>query len=993
MESSEEKIKIKLGGMTCASCALKIETKLKDMPGVSSSVVNFANEEATVEYDSGVTNYDQFNKAIKDLGYKSTLAKVDIKVNDTLNEDSFNSLIEKVESIEGIHSVRGNFAASKLFIEFNELKIDEIKVYTQIKKLGYDIEKAAGAIDKEIEKHKKEMNYRLRILFISLAFTLVITPISWFIVESFVRNLLLFFLAIGNYGVAGSFFLIGAYKSLRNKSTNMDVLVALGTTTALVYSILTTFFIDGKTFYEAMSMILTFLLIGKYFEHKTKGQTSEAIKKLIGLQPKTATLLKDGKEIEIPIEEIEVGDILVVRPGEKIPVDGRVIKGKTKVDESMITGESKYVKKEIDSEVIGATVNQTGLLQVKSERVGKDTLLFQIIDFVKEAQSKKAAKQKLADKVSNYFVPIVVLIAIIAFLYWFFIANIGLEMSLQVFTSIVVISCPCALGLAIPTAVMVGTGKGAENGILLKGGDSLEAINSVNTIVFDKTGTLTVGKPKVSKIFTEKELNKEGFDEGKLLIAAGSAEMGSEHPLARAIIEEANQRGLSLESPKEFDAIPGKGIIAKISDEVITIGNEKLMQDNNIEISEYLPKLEEFQEEGVTSILVSVDNKLRGIIGISDKVKDQAYYTLEKLREKGLKIYMITGDNKKTGLSIGKKLGIEEDKILAEVLPNEKAETIKKLQTNKKATVAMVGDGINDAPALAQADVGIAIGSGTDIAIETADIVLMRGDLRNVVAAINLSKKTYRKMLTNLFWAFIYNLIGIPIAAGILYYITGFFLPPYLAAVFMASSSVSVVTNALFLKRYEPKTPLQVEEERILLSQEKVIDPVCGMEIDPRRAIEYVYEDKLYHFCNPNCEAHFKRNPEKFKNYDNMNPKLMMKSEESEEVIDPVCGMKGKSEDWISYEYEGKKYYFCNESCRTDFKNNPEKFIKNNEKSESDKVMGKLKCQECDYEQEIPSHCGKPMHQEGDQLVCWMGASCGAEPIPEHHGKPMKLVE
>ncbi len=993
MESTEEKIKIKLGGMTCASCALKIETKLKDMPGVSSSVVNFANEEATVEYNSDVTNYDEFNKAIKDLGYKSTLAKVDIKVNDILTEDNFNSLVGKVKSIEGIHSVRGNFAASKLFIEFNELKIDEIKVYTHIKKLGYDIEKAAGAIDKEIEKHKKEMNYRLRILFISLAFTLVITPISWFVAESFIRNLLLFFLAIGNYGVAGSFFLIGAYKSLRNKSTNMDVLVALGTTTALVYSILTTFFIDGKTFYEAMSMILSFLLIGKYFEHKTKGQTSEALKKLIGLQPKTATLLKDGKEIEIPIEEIEVGDILVVRPGEKIPVDGRVIKGKTKVDESMITGESKYIKKEVDSEVIGATVNQTGLLQVKSERVGKDTLLFQIIDFVKEAQSKKAAKQKLADKVSNYFVPIVVLIAIIAFLYWFFIANIGLEMSLQVFTSIVVISCPCALGLAIPTAIMVGTGKGAENGILLKGGDSLEAINSVNTIVFDKTGTLTVGKPRVSKIFTEKELNKEGFDEGKLLIAAGSAEMGSEHPLARAIIEEANQRGLLLESPKEFDAKPGKGIIAKISDEVIIIGNEKLIQDNNIEISEYLPKLAEFQEEGVTSILVSVDNKLRGIIGISDKIKDQAYYTMEKLREEGLKIYMITGDNKKTGLNIGKKLGIEEDKILAEVLPNEKAETIKKLQKNKKATVAMVGDGINDAPALAQADVGIAIGSGTDIAIETADIVLMRGDLRNVVAAINLSKKTYKKMLTNLFWAFIYNLIGIPIAAGILYYITGFFLPPYLAAVFMASSSVSVVTNALFLKRYEPKTPLQVEEERILLSQEKVIDPVCGMEIDPRRAIEYVYEDKLFHFCNPNCEAHFKRNPDKFKNYDNMNPKLMMKREESEEVIDPVCGMKGNPEDWVSYEYEGKEYYFCSESCRTEFKNNPEKFIKNNEKSKSDKVMGKLKCQECDYEQEIPSHCGKPMHQEGDQLVCWMGASCGAESIPKHHGKSMIVIE
>lgn len=979
--------------MTCASCALKIETKLKDLPGVSSSVVNFANEEATVEYNSGLTNYDEFNKAIKDLGYKSTLAKVDIKVNDTLTETNFKSLVNNVKSIEGIYNVRGNLVASKLFIEFNELKIDESQVYTKIKKLGYNIEKAAGAIDKEIEKHKKEMNYRLRILFISLAFTLIITPISWWVAESFIRNIFLFFLAIGNYGVAGSFFLIGAYKSLRNKSTNMDVLVALGTTTALVYSILTTFFIDGKTFYEAMSMILTFLLIGKYFEHKTKGQTSEAIKKLIGLQPKTATLLKDGEEMEIPIEEIEVGDILIVRPGEKIPVDGRVVKGKSKIDESMITGESKYVKKEIEDEVIGATVNQTGLLQIKSERVGKDTLLFQIIDFVKEAQSKKAKKQKLADKVSNYFVPVVVLIAISAFLYWFFIGNIGLELSLQVFTSIVVISCPCALGLAIPTAIMVGTGKGAENGILLKGGDSLEAINSVNTIVFDKTGTLTVGKPRVSKIYTENELKGEGFNENKLLMSAGSAEMGSEHPLARAIIEEANQRGLSLESPIEFEAKPGKGIITKINHELIIVGNEKLMRENNIETSEYLPKLDEFQEEGITSILVSVNNKLRGIIGISDKIKDQAYYTLEKLREKGLELYIITGDNKKTGFSIGKELEIEERNILAEILPNQKAETIKYLQQNKEAVVAMVGDGINDAPALAQADIGIAIGSGTDIAIETADIVLMRGDLRNVVAAINLSKKTYKKMITNLFWAFIYNLIGIPIAAGILYYLMGFFLPPYLAAVFMASSSVSVVTNALFLKRYEPKTPLQIEEEQILLSQEKVVDPVCGMEIDPRRAIEYVYEDKLYHFCNPNCEAHFKRNPERFKNYDNMDPKLMMQREPSEEVIDPVCGMKGKPDEWISYEFEGTQYYFCNESCRTEFKNNPNKYIKKTQISESDKTMGKLKCQECDYTQEIPTHCGKPMHLENNQLVCWMGPSCGVQSIPEHHGKPMQILD
>jgi Cu+-exporting ATPase len=600
-----------------------------------------------------------------------------------------------------------------------------------------------------------------------------------------------------------------------------------------------------------------------------------------------------------------------------------------------------------------------------TEKVGKETLLFQIIEFVKQAQSRKAAKQQLADKISNYFVPAVIIIGISAFLFWFFIGTqiypalqaTRLETSLLVFTSIVVIACPCALGLAIPTAVMVGTGKGAESGLLIKGGDSLESINTINTVVFDKTGTLTVGKPKVSVIFTEKDLNGTGYDENELLYYAGSAEMGSEHPLGRAIIEEANQRALTLESPSEFDAIPGKGIKTTIDSKVVLIGNEKLMIDNEISIDYYQSKFEELQHQGITTILVSIDSNVRGIIGISDKIKDQAPYALDKLREMGLEIYMLTGDNKQTALSIGNQLKIDENHILAEVLPNEKALTIQQLQeSGDNKIIGMVGDGINDAPALAQADVGIAIGSGTDVAIETADIVLMRGDVRNVVSAINLSKKTYRKMITNLFWAFIYNIIGIPIAAGILYGATGFFLPPYLAAVFMATSSVSVVTNALFLKRYEPKTPQQVEEERQLISQEKVTDPVCGMKIDPRKAIEYEYKNKIYHFCNPNCEAHFKRDPERFKNYDAIDPKLMQMKEPD----------------------EGEK---------------KEIKIDDKEEKEEAKKMGKLKCAECGLEQEIPMHCGQAMHKEGDQLVCWMGASCGAQPIPEHHGKPMEVIE
>ena len=968
MTESKEDINLKLSGMTCANCALKIENKLSNLDGVKSAVVNFANEEATVEYDPNTTNFSNMQAAVKDLGYGASLARVELKVVANLSEENFESLINEVLKIRGIHDVRGNFKASKLFIGFNELVLDEIGVYSKVKKLGYAVEKSAGTIDLEIVKHKKEMRYRLRIMLISLVFSLIITPISWFVSVSFERNLLLFFLALANYIISGSFFLIGAYKSLKNKSTNMDVLVALGTTTALVYSILTTFFISGKTFYEAMSMITTFLLVGKYLEHKTKGQASEAIKKLIGLQPKTAIIIKEGEEIEIPIEEIEVGDILVVRPGEKIPVDGKVVKGNTKVDESMITGESKYVKKEIDSELIGATVNQTGLIHMETEKVGKETLLFQIIDFVKQAQSRKAAKQQLADKISNYFVPTVILIAIGAFLYWYFIGTqiypslhaTQLETSLQVFTSIVVIACPCALGLAIPTAVMVGTGKGAESGLLIKGGDSLESINTINTIVFDKTGTLTVGKPKVSIIYSEKTLKGSGYDDNDILLYAGSAEMGSEHLIGRAIIEEANQRAIELEPLTEFDAIPGKGIKSNIKGKIVLIGNEKLMIEYNISTKDYKLKFEEFQQRGITTILISIDNRICGIIGISDKMKDQAPYALDKLRDMGIENYMITGDNMQTALNIGRQLKFDEAHILAEVLPNDKALNIQKLQQSGEARiVGMVGDGINDAPALAQADVGIAIGSGTDVAIETADIVLMRGDLRNVVSAINLSKKTYRKMITNLFWAFIYNIIGIPLAAGVLFAFTGIFLPPYLAAVFMATSSVSVVTNALFLKRFEPKTEQQLEEEKLLVSQEKVVDPVCGMKIDPRRAIEHEYQGKIYHFCNPNCETHFIQDPERFKNYDNMDPKLMQMK---------INNTKVKSS-------EEKK------------ENNA-----NKEETEVEKKMGKLKCVECGLEQELPMHCGQAMHQEGDQLVCWMGASCGAQPIPKHHGKPMEVI-
>ncbi|MBN1213804.1 MAG: heavy metal translocating P-type ATPase [Candidatus Lokiarchaeota archaeon] len=949
-KNTNDNINIKLSGMTCANCALKIENKLKNLNGVEEAIVNFAIEEANVKFNREKIGYKEFNQAIQDLGYKASLAKVEFKINSTLSEEQFKKKVDEIKLIDGILKIRDNYSALKLFIEYNDYTLEENQIYQKIRNLGLEIEKVKGAIDEEIEIHKKEMKYRLQILLISVFFSIIITPIAWFVRDSFEKNLILFFLAIGNYVLCSSFFIKGAYKSLKNKSTNMDVLIALGTSTALIYSILTTFFISGKTFYEAMSMITSFLLVGKYLEHKTKGKTSEAIKKLIGLQPKTATLLRQGREIEIPIEEIEIRDIIIVRPGEKIPVDGRVIKGKTKVDESMITGESRYVKKTIDSGVIGATINQTGLIHIETEKIGKDTVLSQIINFVKQAQNRKAAKQQLADKISNYFVPFVIIIAISAFIYWYFwgtliysaLLSVRIEIALQIFTSVIVIACPCALGLAIPTAILVGTGKGAENGLLIKGGDSLEAINSIDTIVFDKTGTLTIGKPKVSIIISEKSLKGQGFDDKDILYYTASAELGSEHLLGKAIIEEANQRNIILENPTDFKESPGKGIRATINNTYIIIGTKKLLSEFDIDFEEvFKNKFSELQQKGITSILVSIDNQIKGIIGISDKIKEQALYALNLLREMKIEIYMITGDNIQTALSIGEQLNIQQNHILAEVLPNEKALNIQKLQKSKEnRIIAMVGDGINDAPALAQADVGIAIGSGTDIAIETADIVLMRGDIRNVVSAINLSKKTYRKMITNLFWAFIYNIIGIPLAAGILYGITGFFLPPYLAAVFMATSSISVITNALFLKRFEPKTEQQIEESKLLL-EEKVFDPVCGMQIIPSQSLEYEYNEEKFYFCSLYCENEFKDNPGIYKDFKNMNPKLMYKKDQ----------------------------------------------IKKSE--EVEEKIQKLKCQECEQEMDIPMHCGKPMHIQGDQLVCWMGPECGKESVPKHHNKNM----
>ena len=606
-------------------------------------------------------------------------------------------------------------------------------------------------------------------------------------------------LTIPVMAIGYKFYLVG-FKNLIKLSPNMDSLIAVGTSAAFIYSVFGMYKIyvgDNSyamhLYFEAAVTILTLITLGKYLEAISKGKTSEAIKKLMGLVPKTATIIRDNKETIIPVDEVIVGDIILVKPGEKLPVDGEVIEGSTSIDESMLTGESIPVEKVAGSNVIGASINKTGFIKYKATKVGKDTALAQIIKLVEDAQGSKAPIAKLADIISSYFVPTVIGLAIFSAGAWL-IAGETPVFALTIFISVLVIACPCALGLATPTAIMVGTGKGAENGVLIKGGEALETTHKIDTIVFDKTGTITEGKPVVTDIVTN------GIDKNELLALAASAEKGSEHPLGEAIVREAEEKNIDLKKIENFNAIPGHGIQVVINGETILLGNLKLMKENSISIGNLNKESDRLAQEGKTPMYITINNSLEGIIAVADTVKPSSKKAIETLHSMGIKVAMITGDNKKTANAIARQVGI--DIVLAEVLPQDKANEVKKLQ-NENRKVAMVGDGINDAPALAQADIGIAIGSGTDVAMESADIVLMRSDLMDVSTAIKLSKATIRNIKQNLFWAFGYNVLGIPVAMGVLHIFGGPLLNPMIAAAAMSLSSVSVLANALRLKRFK----------------------------------------------------------------------------------------------------------------------------------------------------------------------------------------------
>ncbi len=714
-----------------------------------------------------------------------------------------------LKSKAGVINYKISFANSSAEVEFDPslVTIQGLKKY--IEEPGYIVQEVSkeSSIDVEKELKSKEISILKRKLIIGAVLSFFIFLGSfpeWFpFVPKFLMSyIILFLLSTPIQFYVGWQFYKGFWSALKHKSADMNTLIAVGTSAAYLYSVIATFFpgffrnIGVNVYYDTAAIIITLIILGRLLEAIAKGHTSDAIKKLIGLQPRTANVIRNNKEIEIDIEDVQVNDILVVRPGEKIPVDGIIVKGETSVDESMITGESMPVEKRESDTVIGSTINKNGLIRVKATKVGKDTTLAQIIRLVEEAQASKAPIQRLADKIAGIFVPVVVLIAIFSFIIWLiFGPEPSFNFALLNFVAVLIIACPCALGLATPTAIMVGTGKGAENGILIKGGEALEAAYKITTVVFDKTGTLTKGKPEVTDLIP---LNGEK----DLLKYAAVAESGSEHPLSEAILRKADEKNIKHPEAHSFKAIEGKGVEATWLSKKILLGNRALMNDNDIGIKGLEVKIMELENQGRTVMIVAVNKKILGLIAVADTLKENSKEAVEILKKMSKEVCMITGDNPRTANAIAKELGI--DNVLAEVLPGEKASKIKELQDQGKI-VAMIGDGINDAPALAQADLGIAIGSGTDVAIETGGIVLIKDDLIDVIRSINLSSYTVKKIKQNLFWAFIYNILGIPIAAGILYPFTGFLLSPIIASVAMGASSLSVVSNSLLMKKYKVK--------------------------------------------------------------------------------------------------------------------------------------------------------------------------------------------
>ncbi|KMJ56858.1 ATPase P [Bacillus sp. LL01] len=801
-DQKRKETQLQITGMTCAACSTRVERGLNKLAGVETANVNLALENASVTYDPEQVSEIEIEKKIQDLGYDVVKEKAEFLITG-MTCAACSSRIEKVlGKMEGVNTANVNLALESGTVEYNPSKLKPADIIARIEKAGY------GATEK-VEKSENAESFRQKELEKQqgkFVFSLILTiPLLWAMVSHFSFTSFIYLpdmlmnpwvqlaLATPVQFFIGWQFYTGAFKALKNKSANMDVLVALGTSAAYVYSLYLSIESIGSgahmvdLYFETSAVIITLIILGKLFEVRAKGRSSEAIKKLMGLQAKTALVLRDGKEIEVPLEEVLVGDIVSVKPGEKVPVDGEIIEGQSAVDESMLTGESIPVDKKMGDTVYGSTINKNGFLKIKATKVGKETALAQIIRIVEQAQGSKAPIQRLADRISGIFVPIVVGIAILTFLVWYFIVDPGnFAQALVNLIAVLVIACPCALGLATPTSIMAGSGRAAELGILFKGGEHLEQTHRITTVVLDKTGTVTNGAP----VLTDVKL-VAGEDEAAVLALVGAAEKQSEHPLAQAIVEGIKEKRIEFGSVHSFQAIPGYGIEAVVGENRVIVGTRKLMTKHGVAVEQAEEAVRSLETEGKTAMLIAVNGEYKGIIAVADTIKDTSKQAVKRLKDMGLEVIMMTGDNERTAQAIAKLAGI--DNVIAEVLPEQKAEEVAKLQKQDKK-VAMVGDGINDAPALVTADIGMAIGTGTDVAMEAADITLMRGDLNSIADAIVMSKKTITNIKQNLFWAFAYNSMGIPIAA------LGF-LAPWVAGAAMAFSSVSVVLNALRLQK------------------------------------------------------------------------------------------------------------------------------------------------------------------------------------------------
>ena len=809
-----------VNGMSCASCVNRVEKAVRKVNGVESVSVNLATNQAQVKYDPTDVADEQIVAAINKLGFEARLKedKPNKKFLYSIKGMTCASCVNRVEKViskvEGVESVTVNLASHQAQVQVSNKNFQSQTVIEAVTKLGYEsalldeLSEDSTENDQERESQKLKKDFILSAIVSSIVLVGSIPHMmegwgSW-VPESLSNPFMLLLLTTYVQLFPGWRFYRNSYKILKNKSADMNVLVAMGTTSAWVYSGAMTLFPETlsqmgfpyQLYYDVTTVITTLILLGRYFEAKAKGKTSTAIKKLMNLQAKTAKVIRNGDELELPIEDVLVGDEIIVRPGERIPVDGVIIKGKSSVDESMLTGESLPVEKVIDDEVIGATINKSGSFTFRATKVGKETALAQIIRMVNEAQGSKAPIQRIVDVISAYFVPAVLIMATLSAIVWYIVGpEPALIFSLTTFIAVLIIACPCALGLATPTAIMVGTEKGAENGVLIKDAASLEKAHKTTTVVLDKTGTITEGKPKVTDIYLTSTVSEED-----LLAITASVETASEHPLGEAIVQEARERKLPLIEPEDFQAIVGHGIEANVQGKRVYVGNLKLMKEKAIDIGKATEFAEKLAGQGKTPMYVAIAGSCAGVVAVADPIKKDSVKAIAEMKKMGLEVVMITGDHYKTAEAIAKETGV--DRFIAEVLPEDKAKEVKLLQEEGKV-VAMVGDGINDAPALAQADVGIAIGTGTDIAMETANITLMRGDIMSVVTALKLSKATMRMIWQNLGWAFGYNIVLIPVAAGMLYPVFGILLNPMLAGAAMAFSSVSVVLNTLRLRKFK----------------------------------------------------------------------------------------------------------------------------------------------------------------------------------------------